>query len=180
MPGLTYAFDTGPLLCFALLPRGPRLLRDRYDGRAFTTSDVDRELRGLRRSHITGVAKAATTAVDQLNWIPRVSFESVDDNDAIEDLVLRLQTFKKRSSSPSPTSRYPDRGECSILHLARINHRTVVANENAARELARSLSLATICADDILAAMLRDNVLTRKQASNAHRTMTDAGLDPGR
>ena len=45
-----FVFDTGPLLCFGRFAGGARLLAGRYHGRALTTGDVDRELRGLRRS----------------------------------------------------------------------------------------------------------------------------------
>ncbi len=57
--------------------------------------------------------------------------------------------------------------------------RIVVANDDAARRLARSLTISTVCADEILTAMVRDGVLTPRQAFNAHQAMTSAGLDPG-
>ncbi len=90
-----FVFDTGPLLCFAGFPRGTRLLADRYDGRAWITNDVDRELRGLRNSGNPFIARAADLGVRKLGWISRHGFEGVDALDALRDLRDQLSTFRR-------------------------------------------------------------------------------------
>ena len=159
-----FVFDTGPLLCFGGFPGGARLLAGRYHGRAFTTSDVDRELRGLRRSPNPIIAAAADRCVRKLGWIERRQFAEADDLEALRDLRARLGTFQ-RGTQDAPESSRVDLGECSVLLLAErlaAAGSTVVAviNEDPARRLARSLDIPSVCFAEMLKAMSVDGTLT--------------------
>lgn len=89
-----FVFDTGPLLCFGGFPGGAKLLAGRYHGRALTTGDVDRELRGLRRSPNPVIAASADLCVQKFDWIERRRFAGADDLEALRDLRARLMTFQ--------------------------------------------------------------------------------------
>ena len=112
-----FVFDTGPLLCFGGFPGGAKLLAGRYHGRALTTGDVDRELRGLRLSPNPLIAAAADRCVRNLGWIERRRFVEADDLEALRDLRARLGTFQ-RGTQDVPESSRVDLGECSVLLLA--------------------------------------------------------------
>ena len=159
-----FVFDTGPLLCFGAFPGGARLLIGRYHGRALITGDVDRELRGLRRSPNPVIASAAGHCVQKFGWIKRRRFAEADDVEALRDLRDRLETFQRadRDLSESSTT---DFGECSVLLLAervaadRLTAAAVL-NEDPARKLARSLAIPSVHFTEVLQALSVDDTLT--------------------
>ena len=163
-----FVFDTGPLLCFGGFPGGAKLLAGRYHGRALTTGDVDRELRGLRLSPNPLIAAAADRCVRNLGWIERRRFVEADDLEALRDLRARLGTFQ-RGTQGVPESSRVDLGECSVLLLAERlaadgSTAVVVINEDPARRLARSLDIPSVCFADVLKAMSVDGTLTAATA----------------
>lgn len=176
--GPLYLFDTGPLLCFAAVPRGPTLLKQRYAGRAGCLVDIDADLTGLTRNTNAKVAKAASTALQAFTWMAR--YEITDEAllvriDTIRDLI---DTFKRR---PRVGQRRPreDWGEAATLTLAEtLDERVVVINEDAARGAADALRVPNICTVDILRAMVRDSTLSAAEAYRLYRAMVPE-LDAG-
>ena len=163
-----FVFDTGPLLCFGGFPGGARLLAGRYHGRALTTGDVDRELRGLRRSPNPVIAAAAGRCVQKFGWIERRRFAEAADLEVLRDLRVRLGTFQRGTQSVPASSRV-DLGECSVLLLAERlaadgSNAVAVINEDPARRLARSLDIPSVCFAEVLKAMSVDGTLTATAA----------------
>ena len=178
-----FVFDTGPLLCFGGFPGGAKLLAGRYHGRAWTTGDVDRELRGLRRSSNPIIAAAADHCVQKFDWIERRSFSDAADLEALRDLRDRLETFQQVKRD-GPESGRADFGECSVLLLAeRLTEdgSSVVAviNEDAARQLARSLDLPSVCFAEVLKAMCVDGALTTAAAFEGCQKLKRGFVDVG-
>ena len=178
-----FVFDTGPLLCFGGFPGGPKLLAGRYYGRAWTTSDVDRELRGLRQSPKPLVAEAAGRCVQKFGWIERRVFDDPDDVETLRDLRDRLGTFRRGEKDVSKSSRV-DFGECSVLLLAERliaegSEPVVVVNEDPARRLARSLDIPSVCFAEVLKAMCVDGALTVAAAFDGCQKLKRGFVDSG-
>lgn len=91
-----HLFDTGPLLCFAAIPAGPTLLKERYGRSGHSTEHVIAELRGLRRHPNGAVARAAVTALDQMAWLTVHAFDSETDYEELDLLRTQLRTFQTR------------------------------------------------------------------------------------
>ena len=183
MTGRLFVFDTGPLLCFGGFPRGAKLLAGRYHGRAWTTGDVDRELRGLRRSPNPIIAAAADRCVQKFGWIKRRQFAEAADLGALRDLRDRLETFQRadRDSSEFSTT---DFGECSVLLLAErvaAGGASVVAviNEDPARRLARSMEIPSVCFAEVLKAMCADGELAAPAAFDGCQKLKRGFADIG-
>ena len=183
MTARLFVFDTGPLLCFGGLPGGAKLLAGRYHGRAWTTSDVDRELRGLRRSPNPIIESAATRCVQKFDWIERRSFDDTDDLVALFDLRDRLATFQ-RADREVPENSRTDFGECSVLLLAErmaADGADVVAviNEDPARRLARSRDIPSVCFAEVLKAMCADGALPVSAAFGGCQKLRRGFVDIG-
>lgn len=181
-----WLFDTGPLLCFGALPGGPKLLAARYHARAGIISDVDRELQGLQRNNHRPVAQAAEIASRQMSWLDRHTIEDVAGLEDVQQLLVRLQTFKRsRDRLPPNAAGRKDWGECATIVLAkrlkdaRRDPVVVAVNENPATAMAAADSIPTICAVDILSALVNDGALTAKKAFEHYRLWTSSGIDPG-
>lgn len=174
-------FDTGPLLCFAAIPGGVKLFGDTYHGRAWTTYDVQRELRGLRSNHNPDVAEAAQLAVRRFSWLQLPEVGIADDPEAVDDMLARLDTFKTRRGTRSAFS---DRGECTTIllvqHLAAAGQAVVAINETPGRMLAQSLRISSVCFAELLHGMSKAGRLTTKQAFAHYTTVTKKGLDAGK
>lgn len=172
-------FDTGPLLCFAAIPTGAALLKERYVAVGHTTEHVWSELGGLRRNTNPEVAKAAEVARSQMLWLRRHTFDSEVDYENISLLRGQLRTFQSR---PPPKSD-SDGGECSIILLAERLRQTVevmaIFNEDAARALAKARGVASACTVDILKAMCLSRTLSPADAYEHYRALRGAGLDAG-
>ena len=97
MTARLFVFDTGPMLCFGGLPGGAKLLAGRYHGRAWTTGDVDRELRGLCHSPNPVIASGAGRCVQKFGWIARRPFDDTDDLEALGDLRIGWRRFSGRT-----------------------------------------------------------------------------------
>lgn len=178
-----FVFDTGPLLCFGGLPKGAKLLAGRYHGRAWTTADVDRELRGLRRSPNPFVAAAAERCMQRFGWIKRQPFGDAADLEELRDRRDRLNTFQ-RVQRGDPKSTGADFGECSVLLLAeRLTAErsdvVVVINEDPARRLARSLDIASVCFAEVLKAMCVDGALAAAAAFAGCQKLKRGFVDVG-
>lgn len=178
-----FVFDTGPLLCFGGFPGGARLLASRYRGQAWTTGDVDRELRGLRRSPNPIIADAADRCVQKFNWIERRRFAEADDLETLDALRARLGTFQ-RGERIVPKSNRADFGECSVLLLAKHltsagSHVVVVINEDPARRLAWSLDIASVCFAEVLKAMCIHGTLTAAAAFAGCQKLKRGFVDVG-
>ena len=178
-----FVFDTGPLLCFGGFPGGPKLLAGRYHGRAWTTGDVDRELRGLRRGPNPVIAGAADRCIQRFDWIERCRFDEPDDLEALRDLRERLATFQ-RADRDVPNSSKADFGECSVLLLAERltaegSHVVVAINEDPARRLAGSLDIPSVCFAEVLKAMSIDGALTTAAAFDGCRKLKRGLVDIG-
>ncbi len=178
-----FVFDTGPLLCFGGFPGGARLLAGRYHGRALTTGDVDRELRGLRRNPNPIIAAAADRCVQKLGWIDRRRFTESDDLEALRDLRARLATFQ-RADRGLPESSTTDFGECSVLLLAErvaADGASVVAviNEDPARRLGRSMEIPSVCFAEVLKAMCADGELVAPAAFDGCQKLKRGFMDIG-
>ena len=183
MTGRLFVFDTGPLLCFGGFPGGAKLLAGRYHGRALTTGDVDRELRGLRRSPNPVIAAAADRCVQKFRWIERRQFAESDDLEALRDLRARLATFQRRTQDVLEAGRV-DLGECSVLLLAERlaaagATAVVVINEDPARRLALSLNIPSVCFAEVLKAMTVGGVLTAAAAFNGCQKLKRGFIDVG-
>lgn len=181
-----FLFDTGPLLCFAGIPRGYGMLAARYKDRAGVISDVHRELHGL--ANRTGpVGEAAKIAVSKYGWLESHQLTDVDDLKKVEATRHRLQTFKQhRKRVQDLEGNRKDWGECATLVLAEkfraANRRqivVVVANEDAARDLAEADGIPAICAADIFQALVDDGHLTANQAFQHCRKLDGDGFDLG-
>ena len=178
-----FVFDTGPLLCFGGFPGGAKLLAGRYHGRALTTGDVDRELRGLRRSPNPLIAASADRCVQKFGWIERRQFAESGDLEALRDLRARLATFQRRTQDIPEAGRV-DLGECSVLLLAERlaaarATAVVVINEDPARRLALSLNIPSVCFAEVLKAMTVDGVLTAAVAFNGCQKLKRGFVDVG-
>ncbi|MDE0196535.1 MAG: hypothetical protein OXP08_13390 [bacterium] len=178
-----YVFDTGPLLCFGGFPGGAKLLAGRYHGRGCTTGDVDRELRGLRRSTNPIIAAAADHCVQKFSWLERRAFNEADDLEVLRELRDRLATFQrvKRDVSESAIA---DFGECSVLLLAERladdgSNVVAVINEDPARRLARSLDLPSVCFAEVVKAMCVDGDLTTAAAFDGCQKLKRGFVDIG-
>ena len=183
MTARLFVFDTGPLLCSGGLPGGAKLLAGRYHGRAWTTSDVDRELRGLRRSPNPIIESAATRCVQKFDWIERRSFDGTNDLEALFDLRDRLATFQ-RGDREAPQNSRTDFGECSVLLLAErmtADGMNVVAviNEDPARRLARSMDIPSVCFAEVLKAMCADGALPASAAFGGCQKLRRGFVDIG-
>lgn len=173
-----HLFDTGPLLCFAAIPAGPTLLKERYGTSGHTTEHVVVELRGLRKHPNGAVARAAITALDQMGWLAVHAFDSEADYEELNLLRTQLRTFQRRP----PVRADSDTGECSLILLAeRLGNSAsvIIINEDPARRLARARRLVSASAVDVLQALTRSGALTPTKAYQHYRTMISAGLDPG-
>ncbi len=178
-----FVFDTGPLLCFGGFPGGAKLLAGRYHGRAWTTGDVDRELRGLRRSPNPIIAAAAARCVQKFGWIERRRFDEADELETLRDLRDRLATFQ-RADRDVPESSRADFGECSVLLLAERltaegSNVVVVINEDPPRQLARSLEIPSVCFAEVLKAMCVDGSLTTAAAFDGCQKLKRGFVDVG-
>lgn len=178
-----YLFDTGPLLCFAAVPKGPTYLKARYAGRAGIVKDIDRELRGLQNNSDPRVAAAAKIAVTSYGWLKRHEVKEQADLLAIEALRDQIETFrpKPRTKPRLPTDDY---GECATIHYARA-HVTgavvVTINDTNGRLLAAAHQLPTVTTVDVLKAMARDKTMTAGQAFGLYKKIPislDAGDTP--
>ena len=183
MTARLFVFDTGPLLCFGGLPGGAKLLAGRYHGRAWTTSDVDRELRGLRRSPNPIISGAADLCVQKFGWIERRPFNDTEDIEALRDLRDRLETFQ-RADREVPQNSRTDFGECSVLLLAErmtVDEMNVVAviNEDPARRLARSMGIPSVCFAEVLKAMCVDGALPASAAVGGCQKLRRGFVDIG-
>ena len=183
MTARLFVFDVGPLLCFGGFPGGARLLAGRYHGRAWTTGDVDRELRGLRRSPNPVIAAAADHCIQKFDWIEQRAFDEADDLEALRDLRDRLATFQ-RADRDIPESGKADFGECSVLLLAerltaKGSNVVVVINEDPARRLARSLDIPSVCFAEVLRAMCVDGALTTAAAFDGCQKFKRGFVDVG-
>ena len=183
MTARLFVFDTGPVLCFGGLPGGAKLLAGRYHGRAWTTSDVDRELRGLRHSPNPIIESAATRCVQKFDWIERRSFDGTNDLEALFDLRDRLATFQ-RGDREAPQNSRTDFGECSVLLLAErmtADGMNVVAviNEDPARRLARSMDIPSVCFAEVLKAMCADGALPASAAFGGCQKLRRGFVDIG-
>ena len=183
MTARLFVFDTGPLLCFGGLPGGAKLLAGRYHGRAWTTSDVDRELRGLRRSPNPIIGGAADLCVQKFGWIERRSYNDTEDLEALRDLRDRLETFQ-RAARDVPENRRTDFGECSVLLLAErmaADGANVVAviTEDPARRLARSMDISSVCFAEVLKAMCIDGALVASAAFGGCQKLKRGFVDIG-
>jgi hypothetical protein len=181
-----YLFDTGPLLAFAAANGGPTVLKGRYAGRAGIISDVDRELRGLTRSNNQQLAAAAHTATVQYGWLDRHVIDDAPGLRTVQQLQIRLQTFKRPERRIPPTAiDRQDWGECATLLLAERLRKAdqqlviVIANENAGREMAEAVNIPTVCAADILRAAVKDKTLTAGPAFRMYQQMVSKGIDAG-
>ena len=183
MTARLFVFDAGPLLCFGGFPGGAKLLASRYHGRAWTTGDVDRELRGLRRSPNPVVAGAADLCVQKFGWIERRRFAEANDLGALRDLRDRLGTFQ-RADRDLLESSTTDFGECSVLLLAErmtADGMNVVAviNEDPARRLARSMEIPSVCFAEVLKAMCVDGELAAPAAFHGCQKLKRGFVDIG-
>lgn len=183
MTGRLFVFDTGPLLCFGGFPGGAKLLAGRYHGRAWTTGDVDRELRGLRQSPNRIIAAAAARCVQKFGWIERQPFSDAADLEVLRDLRDRLETFQ-RVKKDVPESGRADFGECSVLLLAERltedgSNVVAVINEDPARQLARSLDTPSVCFAEVLKAMCIDGTLTAAVAFDGCQKLKRGFVDVG-
>lgn len=178
-----FVFDAGPLLCFGGFPGGAKLMAGRYHGRAWTTGDVDRELRGLCRSPNPVIAGAADRCIRKFDWIERRRFDEAEDLEALRDLRDRLATFQRVDRHGSEYSK-ADFGECSVLLTAeRLTAEAadvvVVINEGPARQLARSLDLPSVCFAEILKAMCVDGALSTAAAFDGCQKLKRGFVDIG-
>lgn len=176
-------FDTGPLLSFGACKNGSNLLRDRYEGRAGSVTDVIRELDGLTRNNNRALARAAGAA-SGFTWLDQIEVTDEAVLLRAEELRTQLRAFQKRPDQASSNKRR-DWGECVTLAYAEQMQASgmvvVVANEDAARALAQVLPtrIPTATAVDVLRGLVRDKALTKKQAWRLYRQIYESGIDPG-
>ena len=174
-----YVCDTGPLLCFAQLSEGPKLLRARYEGRIVVVKDVDADLFGLRRNFQPKVAKAATRAFGSaFQWIPRIT---IDDPQVFEEVLLVrdvIDTFRK---SPKGSQRRPQEDLADAAAIVWATHHgdsVLMMNDTPARRAAKSRGVNSVSVVNILEAMVADGTITEQDRNRFLRSMRPE-LDPG-
>jgi hypothetical protein len=173
-------FDTGPLLCFAVTDRGPALLKQRFAGWSGIVTDIDRELQGLCRHRDEPIAQAAKAAITNSAWLERQVVDDPDELERIEQRRIELRAYQRRPDV-APHGR-KDWGECATLVVAErlkaAGSVVVVANDDAARSLARKLTIPTASAVDILRAFVKNKNITSAIAYRMYRDMV-AVVDAG-
>jgi predicted nucleic acid-binding protein len=144
-----YVFDTTVLSNFAAVGRLD-LLRDRYHGRAFTTLDVADELRkGVNAGYAyLELVLVDVEPADQESWIRMLVPQSTSER------RLRAR-FDERL----------DAGEASCLALAVTRKLTLVTDDKAARQLARTQSVPVAGTVGILIQLVRNSALSLSEAN---------------
>ena len=149
-----YIFDTTVLSNFAAVGRLD-LLRERYRGRAFTTLDVADELRkGVNAGYAyLELVLADIDPADQESWIHVLVPQSISER------RLRVR-FDERL----------DAGEASCLALAVTRKLTLVTDDKAARQVAKTQAVPVTGTVGILIQLVRNGVLS---LSKANALLTD-------
>lgn len=159
-----YLCDTGPLLCFAQFPEGPKLFKDRYADRVSLVKEVDADLAGLRNNFQPKVARAAKRAYGKaFQWIPRIV---IDDFELIEEVLLVRDIIDTFRDHPKGDKRRPqeDMADAEAIVWASLHEGTVLmTNDSPARRAAKSRGVDSISVINILEAMVRDHVITSAQ-----------------
>lgn len=161
---ITYLCDTGPLLCFAQFPEGPKLFLDRYVGRVQMATDVDVDLVGLKKSDLAKVARAAMRANGKaFSWIPRIA---VDSEELLEEVLLVRELIDTFRIKPKGARRKPREDLADAVSIVWAKHHPTtirMTNDSPARRAARSIDVASISVVDILEAMVREQTITDAQ-----------------
>jgi hypothetical protein len=98
-------FDTGPLLCFGAVKKGPHILQNRYAGRAGIVTDIDRELAGLQRNSNLGLAAAAQIALRSYGWPHRHILDDPAELARIEQRRFELRAYRRRPDTDTVDTR---------------------------------------------------------------------------
>ncbi|GHJ17973.1 hypothetical protein TPA0908_59680 [Micromonospora sp. AKA38] len=176
--GTLVTFDTGPLLCFGHLPRGVRIVRQRYFQRMRWTEAVMNEIVHHAERRGTNTDNAELSAAAK-KWTGRDRGAFGEPHCFAERADVEKMRQLVRAASRNPKSDDSDLGESETLLFAQQTASVAMIDENAGRKVAGNLGIRAHCTLDVLIAEYQDGRLPLTELKRMWELLRSSGLDGG-